>query len=242
MFNQEELKRYSRHFQLDEIGKSGQEKIKNAKILVIGAGGLGCPALTYLTSMGIGTIGIVDFDKVSHSNLQRQFLYNAEDVGKLKVDVAIEKLKIQNEHVNFLVFPIQLSKENCISIIKDFDYVLDATDSISARYLINDACLSLNKCFVYGAIHKFQGQVSVFNYLGTGPTFRCLFPENESQTNFASCIEAGVVGVVPGVIGVIQATEILKLVTGIGEVLSGKLLIFNSLDYSNRFITFKRIV
>jgi adenylyltransferase/sulfurtransferase len=242
MFNQEEILRYSRHFQLDEIGRGGQEKIKNAKVLVLGAGGLGCPALTYLVSMGIGTIGIMDFDHVSRSNLQRQFLYCSEDVGKLKVEIAIEKLKIQNENVNFIAYPFKMTAENAISIVNDFDYVLDATDSISARYIINDACVSLNKCFVYGAIHKFQGQVSVFNYQNTGPTFRCLFPENENLTNVSSCIEAGVVGVVPGVIGVIQATEILKLVTGIGDVLSGKLLIFNSLDYSNRIITFKRIV
>jgi adenylyltransferase/sulfurtransferase len=239
MLNQDEIKRYSRHFSLDEIGIEGQKKLKKAKVLVIGAGGLGCPVLTYLTVMGIGEIGVLDFDLVSHSNLQRQFLFSFEDIGKTKVSIAIFKLKQQNPYVIFHTHEIKLEKNNAERIIQNYDFVVDATDSITARYVINDACVKLGKCFVYGSIHKFEGQVSVFNYQN-GPTYRCLFPENESFPPVLSCVEAGVVGVVPGIIGTIQTNEILKLIVGIGDVLSGKLLIINLLNYYFQIIHFEK--
>ena len=240
MFNQEEIKRYTRHFQLKEIGLKGQNKLKASKVLVVGAGGLGCPALTYLTAMGIGEIGVLDFDVISHSNLQRQFLFSYEDIGKSKVEVAILKLKVQNPNVIFHEHNTKLTLENANIIFSSYDYILDATDSIPTRYLINDTCVNLGKTFVYGAIHKFEGQVSVFNYKNTGPTYRCIFPENDRNNQVESCLEAGVVGIVPGVIGTIQATEILKIITGIGEVLNGKLFLMNFLDYSTQIIHFTR--
>lgn len=241
MLNQDENKRYLRHFQLDEIGLDGQLKLKEAKVLVVGAGGLGCPALTYLTAMGVGEIGVLDFDKVSHSNLQRQFLYTSEDIGKNKVEIAIKKLQQQNPNVNFHAYSLRLDENNAENIFSKYDYIIDATDSILARYIINDCCVKLGKAFVYGSIHKFEGQVSVFNYQN-GPTYRCLFPENIEKQEVLSCIEAGVVGVVPGIIGTIQASEILKLITGIGEVLNGRLLIMNLLNYSINLIEFSKKV
>jgi sulfur-carrier protein adenylyltransferase/sulfurtransferase len=239
MLNQDENKRYLRHFQLDEIGLEGQLKLKKAKVLVVGAGGLGCPALTYLAAMGVGEIGVLDFDKVAHSNLQRQFLYSIEDIGKNKVDIAVKKLQLQNPNVNFHAYPLQLDENNADNIFSKYDFILDATDSISTRYIINGSCVKLGKTFVYGSIHKFEGQVSVFNYK-SGPTYRCLFPENIEKQEVLNCIEAGVVGVIPGIVGTIQATEILKLITGIGEVLSGKLLVINLLSYSTHLIEFSK--
>ncbi len=244
MLSKEELKRYDRHILLSEIGISGQEKLKNAKVLVIGAGGLGCPILQYLTSAGIGTIGIVDFDVVDISNLQRQILYTVDDIGKLKVDCAINKLSRQNPFVNFSAYNTQLSNQNALEIIKKYDIVIDGTDNFPTRYLVNDACVILNKPLVYGSINKFEGQVSVFNYSDfknkKRPTYRCLFPEPPSAADVPNCSEAGVLGVLPGIVGSFQANEAIKIITGIGNVLLGKLLMINALSMQFYTIAFER--
>ena len=220
--------RYARQIALNEVGESGQQKLLNAKVLVIGAGGLGCPALQYLAAAGVGTIGIVDGDTVDESNLQRQILYTTSDLGSLKVEVAKERLNALNPAVSITIYPENLHAENAMEIIQDYDLVMDGTDNLAARYLVNDACVKLNKPFVYGAIHKFEGQVSVFNFNG-GPTYRCLFPENPQQNQIPNCEELGVLGVLPGVIGTLQATEINKLILVVVEPLSGKLKINNIL-------------
>lgn len=235
MLNSEEISRYQRHIQLSEIGIEGQEKLKKSSVLVIGAGGLGCPVLQYLTAMGVGTIGIIDFDKVSVSNLQRQILYNANDIGKNKVDVAAKVLSIQNPNVNFVTYSSQLTNKNALDIIAHYDVVVDGTDNFSTRYLINDACVILNKPLVFGAIHKFEGQVSVFNYNKINSNiasvnYRDLFPIPPSSEESPNCSEVGVIGVLPGIVGTIQATEVLKIITGIGSVLSGELLLFNTFE------------
>lgn len=243
MLNKEEISRYSRHLLLPEIGIAGQEKLKNAKVLVIGAGGLGCPVLLYLTAAGVGEIGIVDFDKVEESNLQRQVLYTVEDIGKPKAEVAAVKLAKQNPFVKFAVYPHQLNNKNALEIIKDFDIIVDGTDNFSTRYLVNDACVILDKPLIYGSIYRFEGQVSVFNYHNKngikGPTYRCLFPVPPGPESSPNCSEIGVLGVLPGIIGTLQANETIKLITSIGETLSGKLLIINALtmDFSTIEIT-----
>ena len=235
MLSSEEKKRYARHLILPEIGLDGQRKLKQAKVLVIGAGGLGCPALQYLTAAGIGTIGIVDFDKVDESNLQRQILYNTEDVGKYKAEVAKEKLAKQNPYINLISYISLLTISNAIEIISQYDIVVDGSDNFATRYLINDACVILNKILVFGSIYKFDGQISVFNYKN-GSTYRCLYPEPPIDGEIANCAEVGVIGVLPGIVGALQANEVIKIITEIGEVLSGKLLAFDAL--SMQFNTF----
>lgn len=234
MLNKEEIARYSRHLLLPEIGIAGQEKLKNAKMLVIGAGGLGCPALQYLAATGIGKIGIVDFDKVEGSNLQRQVLYSAEDIGKLKAEVAVSKLYEQNPFVKFNSYAIRLDNENALNIISGYDVIIDGTDNFATRYLVNDACVLMNKPLIYGAIHKFEGQVSVLNYTDKsgkqGPTYRCLFPTPPKPGTTPNCSEVGVLGILPGIIGTLQATEAIKIICGIGEPLSGRLLLFDALS------------
>ncbi|MCF8463313.1 MAG: HesA/MoeB/ThiF family protein [Flavobacteriales bacterium] len=231
--------RYARHIALDEVGESGQQKLLNAKVLVIGAGGLGCPALQYLAAAGVGSIGIVDGDTVNESNLQRQILYSNSDIGRLKVEAAKERLNALNPAISITIYPENLTAQNALAIIQDYDFVMDGTDNFAARYLVNDACVKLNKPFVYGAIHKFEGQLSVFNF-NDGPTYRCLFPENPQQNQIPNCEEVGVLGVLPGVIGTLQATEIIKLILGIGEPLSGKLKLINLLTNSEQNISFSR--
>ena len=231
--------RYARHIALDEVGESGQQKLLNAKVLVIGAGGLGCPALQYLAAAGVGSIGIGDGDTVDESNLQRQILYTNSDVGRLKVEAAKERLNALNPNVSIAIYPENLKAENALAIIQDYDFVIDGTDNFAARYRVNDACVKLNKPFVYGAIHKFEGQVSVFNF-NDGPTYRCLFPENPQQSQIPNCEEVGVIGVLPGVIGTLQATEVIKLILGIGEPLSSKLKLINLLTNSEQIISFSR--
>ncbi len=226
--NEQELKRYARHIILPKIGLAGQQKLKQAKVLVIGAGGLGCPVLQYLTAAGIGTIGIIDFDKVDESNLQRQVLYNTEDVGKYKAEVAKEKLSKQNPYIQLTAINYQLSSKNALDIISQYDIVVDGSDNFATRYLVNDACVILNKILVFGSIYKFDGQVSVFNYQN-GPTYRCLYPEPPIDGEIANCAEVGVIGVLPGIIGTFQANEAIKIIIGIGETLSGKLLAFDAL-------------
>ena len=224
----EEKKRYARHLILPEIGESGQEKLKQAKVLVVGAGGLGCPVLQYLVAAGVGKIGIIDFDKVEISNLQRQILFSTEDIGKYKAEVAREKLAKQNPHINLISHILYLTPQNAIEIISDYDIVVDGSDNFATRYLVNDVCVILNKPLVFGSVFKFEGQFSVFNYR-EGPTYRCLYPEPPNEGEVPNCAEIGVMGVLPGIIGLMQANEVIKIIVGIGEVLSGKLLSFDAL-------------
>lgn len=242
--SKEEIARYSRHLLLNEIGVSGQEKLKQAKVLVIGAGGLGCPALLYLAGAGVGTIGIVDFDKVDESNLQRQILYGVSSVGKLKAEEAKRHLSKQNPYINIISHPVRLTNETALNLFPDYDIIIDGTDNFATRYLVNDACVLLDKPLVYGSIYKFEGQVSVFNYSDAenikGPSYRCLFPTPPSPESSPNCSEIGVLGVLPGIIGTLQANETIKLITGIGKILSGKLLLFDALNMQFTSLSVKR--
>jgi adenylyltransferase/sulfurtransferase len=232
-----EENRYNRHLILDQIGREGQLKLKNAKILVVGAGGLGCPALQYLTAAGVGTLGIVDFDEVDLSNLHRQILFNHQDVGRNKASCAAEKLHLLNPEIELIPYPVKLEASNAKEIIANYDIVLDGSDNFATRYLVNDCCTALNKPMVYGAIYKFEGQVSVFNY-NNGPTYRCLFPENDATA--PNCSEVGVLGVLPGVIGLYQATEAIKIILDIGQVLSGRLLQMNLLTHETTQLSIQK--
>jgi sulfur-carrier protein adenylyltransferase/sulfurtransferase len=237
MLSEKEKQRYSRHILLDKVGLSGQEKLKSARVLVIGAGGLSCPALQYLTAAGVGNIGIIDFDTVDESNLQRQILFNPDDIGKNKAIIASQKLSKQNSHVKFDVYSEKLTNKNALELFSKYDIIVDGTDNFATRYLINDACILVNKPFVYGGIYKFEGQVSVFNF-EDGASYRCLFP---TPPDFApNCSEIGVLGILPGIIGTIQATEVLKMILKIGDILSGKLLIYNALESSSIKINIKK--
>ncbi len=230
--------RYTRQTTLKGFGPEGQKKLTDAKVLVIGAGGLGVPVLTYLNAMGVGTIGIVDNDVVSITNLHRQVLYGQSDVGQFKVISALAKLKAQNSDNELIVYNTYLTTKNALEIIADYDVVVDASDNFPTRYLVNDACVVLKKPFVYGALHGYEGQISVFNYKG-GPSYRCLFPTMPMENEVPNCNEHGVLGIIPGIIGNLQALETIKVITGIGEVLSGKLLIFDGLSQSYQKIKFK---
>jgi len=233
------MKRYSRHIALSEVGLLGQLKISESKVLVIGAGGLGAPLLLYLTAAGIGTIGIVDFDTVSLSNLQRQVLFREQDLNLNKADIAKARLRARNSEINITSYPVALSTSNALEILKTYDIVVDCTDNFRTRYLINDACVKLNKPFVFAAIYKFEGQLSVFNYAG-GPTYRCLFPSPPKAGEVPNCEEAGVLGVLPGILGAYQANEVLKIILNIGEVLSGKLVSINLLTNQQKSFQFKK--
>lgn len=239
MLSSAELNRYNRHIILPEIGMAGQEKLKQARVLVIGAGGLGCPVLQYLVAAGVGTIGIADFDVVSESNLHRQILFSAADVGKPKAEVAAQKLAAQNPFVQFRLHTDGITAQNAIELVQDYDIVVDGSDNFPTRYLVNDACAIEQKPLVFGAIFKFEGQASVFHYKN-GPSYRCLFPEPPSRNEVPNCSEVGVMGVLPGLIGTIQATEVIKIICEAGEVLSGKLLLLNSLNMETSSIKFKR--
>jgi len=235
---------YSRHIVLPEIGIKGQEALKNSKVLVIGAGGLGCPLLLYLTSCGIGKIGIIDFDKISISNLHRQVLYNFEDIGKHKSQVAQKKLSVQNPYIKIEAYNFQLTNKNALELFSSYDIIIDGTDNFSTRYLVNDASEISGKPLVSGSIFKFEGQVSVFNYRNQdgllGPSYRCLFPMPPSSEESPSCSEVGVLGVLPGIIGTLMANEVIKIAAGLGQILSGKMLLFNSLKMNFNFIEFER--
>ena len=233
------MKRYSRHITLSEVGLIGQLKIAESKVLVIGAGGLGAPLLLYLNAAGVGTIGIVDFDTVSLSNLQRQVLFREQDLDLNKADIAKELLSARNSELNIKSYPVALTTSNALEIIKPYDIVVDCTDNFRTRYLINDACIKLNKPFVFAAIYKFEGQLSVFNYAG-GPTYRCLFPTPPKAGEVPNCEEAGVMGVLPGILGTYQANEVLKMILNLGEVLSGKLVSINLLTNQQNSFQFKR--
>lgn len=236
VFSKSELVRYSRQLMLPEMGLKGQEKFKNAKVLVIGAGGLGCPVLQYLSAAGLGTIGIADFDVIELHNLHRQILYTADDIGKSKVSMAIEKLSLQNPHVTFHAHPVMLNEENARSIIQCYDLVMDGSDNFATRYLVNDTCVELNKPLIYGSIFKFEGQAAVFNYKGS-KQLRDLYPEAPHPEDVPNCSEVGVIGVVPGLIGTLMCTMALEIIQE-RFMNSNTLHIFNFKDYSLQKLEF----
>ena len=229
----DEIMRYSRHLILPEVNLEGQKRLKAAKVLCIGAGGLGSPLMLYLAAAGVGTIGIVDFDTVDVTNLQRQIIHGTKDVGRLKMESARETLRDINPHVEVIGFEEQFSSENAMRIVKDFDLVIDGTDNFPTRYLTNDVCVLLNKPNVYGSIFRFEGQASIF-WAEKGPCYRCLYPEPPPPGLVPSCAEGGVLGVLPGIIGCIQANEAIKLILGIGNPLIGRLMLFNALKMQFR--------
>jgi len=233
------MQRYNRHIILSEIGKEGQIKINNARVLVIGAGGLGCPVLQYLAGAGVGTLGIVDADTVDESNLQRQVLFGVKSIGNNKAKEAEKRLQDLNPTIEFNVYPLYLSPKNALQIFDSYDIIVDGTDNFTTRYMVNDACVILGKPLISASIFKFEGQLSVFN-VGNGPSYRCLFPNPPEPGSMPSCSDVGVLGVLPGILGSLQANEVLKLILGIGDVLSGKLLLFNALNLSTNIIQFGR--
>ena len=234
-----EIERYSRHLVIPEVGIEGQQKLKSSRVLMIGAGGLGSPVGMYLAAAGVGKLGIVDFDKVSYSNLQRQIIYSSEDVGKPKAELAKERLSSINPNVEIEVYNTKLTKDNALEIIKDYDIVADGSDNFATRYLVNDSCVLFGKPFVYASILRFEGQVSFFNSK-TGPCYRCLFPEPPAKGEIPSCEEGGVLGVLPGIIGSIQANEVIKFIIGKGELLNGQLLMLDALKTKFREIKFEK--
>lgn len=240
VFTSNEFHRYSRQILLPGFGREGQEKLKTSKVLVIGAGGLGSPILLYLAAAGVGTLGILDFDVVDESNLQRQVLFTTPDVGKIKAELAAQKIKALNPTITTQVYNIYLTASNALEIFSGYDLVVDGSDNLPTRYLVNDACVMLNKPLIYGAIFQFEGQVSVFNELMKdgvrGPNYRDLFPYPPPPEMVPSCSEGGVIGVLPGIIGTMMANEAIKVITGMGTTLSGRLLMFDALDFTMRFL------
>jgi adenylyltransferase/sulfurtransferase len=237
MLTPDELIHYQRHVSLPEIGVEGQEKLKQGSVLVVGAGGLGCPALHYLAAAGVGRIGVVDFDVVEASNLQRQTLFGYGDIGRPKAEAAAERLKDLNPHVEIVPKVERFSVENALELLEGHDVVVDGSDNFPTRYLVNDACVMAGKPLAFGSIFKFEGQVSVFN-LGDGPTYRCLFPQCPNPKDVPNCAEIGVFGALPGIVGSMQAVEVIKILTGVGEPLSGKLLVFDALSMRAQQISF----
>jgi len=240
----QELARYSRHIAIPEFNLAAQKKLKAAKVLVVGAGGLGSPMLLYLTAAGVGQIGIVDFDVVEDSNLQRQVLFTVDDIGKSKAETAKSRLQKLNPFVKFTVYNNAFTKENALEIIKDYDVVADGSDNFPTRYLVNDACVLAGKINVYASIFRFEGQVSVFNFLnedGTrGANYRDLFPEPPPPGMVPSCAEGGVLGVLPGIIGSMQASEVIKVITGVGEPLAGRLFLFDAASFTTRVLKVRK--
>lgn len=243
-FTAEERQLYARHFVLPEFGEDGQKRLKAAKVLVVGAGGLGSPVLLYLAAAGVGHIGIVDDDRVSISNLHRQVLYTHEDVGKLKVAVAKRRLQALNPHIEIATFAERLTVENALSIIEQYDIIADGSDNFATRYLVNDACVLAGKVNVYASIFRFEGQVAVFNLLrkdgSRGAHYRDLFPEPPAPESVPSCAEGGVLGVLPGIIGSMQANEVIKIAAGVGEPLDGRLLLFDAAQFTTRVLQIAR--
>jgi sulfur-carrier protein adenylyltransferase/sulfurtransferase len=237
--SRDEILRYSRHLLIPEVGLEGQRKLKNSSVLIIGTGGLGSPVSLYLAAAGIGRIGLVDYDVVDSSNLQRQVIHGTSTVGKLKVESAKAKLLDLNPDIQIDIFNEPYTSENALRIAKDYDIILDGTDNFPTRYLTNDVAVFLGKPNVYASIYRFDGQVSVF-YAKEGPCYRCLFPEPPPPGLVPSCAEGGVLGVLPGTIGTLQATEALKVLLGIGEPLIGKLLLYNALDMTFDFVKLKK--
>lgn len=236
---QEQYQRYGRHIILPEIGEEGQKKLLSSKVLLIGAGGLGAPLSLYLAAAGVGTIGIVDFDKIELSNLQRQIIHKTQDVGKSKVDSAEQGIRAINPDVQVHKYKTHINSENAFEIIKDYDIVIDGTDNFPTRYLVNDACVLLKKVNIYGSIFRFDGQATVFKPF-EGPCYRCLYPEPPPPGMVPSCAEGGVLGILPGIIGLIQATEAIKIITGQGESLIGRLLTFDALKMKFRELKLRR--
>ena len=239
MLTHEEIKRDSRHLIMPEVGIQGQMRIKQASVLCVGTGGLGSPLALYLAAAGVGRIGLVDFDVVDFTNLQRQVLYTTDDVGKPKLQQAKARLQAINPHIAIETHDARLSSENAMAILKDYDVVADGTDNFPTRYLVNDACVLLGKPNVYGSIFRFEGQASVFDAT-RGPCYRCLYPEPPPPGLIPSCAEGGVLGILPGIIGVIQATETVKLILGAGEPLIGRLLLFNALTMKFRELKLRK--
>src|SRR5438270_7385400 len=237
--NNNEILRYSRHLIMPEVGMEGQLKLKAAKVLCIGAGGLGSPLALYLGAAGVGTLGIVDFDVVDYTNLQRQIIHSTADVGRPKLDSAAEKLKAMNPFLNIKKINTRLSSDNAIELFKEFDIIADGTDNFPTRYLVNDACVLTGKPNVYGSIFRFEGQASVFA-MEEGPCYRCLYPEPPPPGLVPSCAEGGVLGILPGLVGVIQATEAIKLILGVGESLVGRLLLIDALTMRFRTVKLRK--
>ncbi len=244
ILNKEELLRYSRHIIIPEFGLEGQQKLKTSSVLVVGTGGLGSPLLLYLVAAGVGKIGIIDFDILDDTNLQRQVIFNRDDVGKLKAEVAKEKLEKLNHHIELVAYTEELTSDNALEIIKDYDVVADGTDNFATRYLVNDACVLLGKTNVYASIFRFEGQVSVFNHRYSdgeyGPNYRDLFPEPPPPGFVPSCAEGGVLGVLPGIIGSIQASEVIKVLTGLGDPLAGRLFLFDAQRFETRTLKVRK--
>jgi molybdopterin/thiamine biosynthesis adenylyltransferase/rhodanese-related sulfurtransferase/molybdopterin converting factor small subunit len=243
-FSKEELARYNRHIIIPGFGIEAQQKLKAAKVLVIGSGGLGSPVLLYLAAAGVGTIGIVDFDVVDDSNLQRQVLFGVDEIGQPKVEAAKKRLQALNPHIDIRIYNTQLTSANALDIVKDYDVVADGTDNFPTRYLANDASVILGKPNVYASIFQFEGQVSVFNYTNasgeTGPNYRDLYPTPPPPGLVPNCAEGGVLGVLPGIIGSLQALEVIKVITGVGEPLSGRFYIFDASGFESRTFTIKK--
>jgi len=237
--NNEEILRYSRHLIMPEVGMEGQQKLKAARVLCIGAGGLGSPLALYLAAAGVGTLGIVDFDVVDFTNLQRQIIHSTADVGRKKLDSAADKLKAINPFINLKTFETRLSSENALDLFRDFDIVADGTDNFPTRYLVNDACVLTGKPNVYGSIFRFEGQASVFA-TEQGPCYRCLYPEPPPPGLVPSCAEGGVLGILPGLVGVMQATEVIKLILGAGDPLIGRLLLIDALGMKFRELKLRK--
>ena len=237
--SQDERLRYSRHLIIPEVGMEGQLKLKQAKVLLVGAGGLGSPLALYLAAAGVGRLGLVDFDVVDASNLQRQVIHRTEDIGRKKLDSAAEAVAGLNPGATVDRYDTALSSENALEILRDYDVVVDGTDNFPTRYLVNDACVLLGKPNVYGSIFRFDGQATVFAYPG-GPCYRCLYPEPPPPGLVPSCAEGGVLGVLPGLIGLVQATETVKLILGVGEPLVGRLLLYDALAMRFRELRLRR--
>ena len=239
VLNNDEILRYSRHLIMPEVGMEGQQKLKGARVLCIGAGGLGSPLALYLGAAGVGTLGIVDFDVVDYTNLQRQIIHTTADVGRKKLDSAAEKLKAINPFLNIRTFETKLTSANALELFSQFDIIADGTDNFPTRYLVNDACVLTGKPNVYGSIFRFEGQASVFA-AADGPCYRCLYPEPPPPGLVPSCAEGGVLGILPGLVGVIQATEVIKLIIGKGEPLIGRLLLIDALGMKFRELKLRK--
>ena len=237
--SKDEVLRYSRHLIMPEVGMQGQLKLKQAKVLLVGTGGLGAPLGLYLAAAGVGRIGLVDFDTVDYTNLQRQVLFGTSDVGRPKIEAAAGHLRNLNPEIQVDQFETRLTSENALDILRDYDIVVDGTDNFPTRYLVNDACVLLGKPNVYGSIFRFEGQITVFGYPG-GPCYRCLYPEPPPPGLVPSCAEGGVLGVLPGIVGTIQAAETLKLIIGVGEALIGRLLLFDALSMTFRALKLRK--
>ncbi len=237
-FSREELERYSRHLIIPEFNIQGQRKLKAARVLVVGTGGLGAPLLQYLAAAGVGTLGLLDYDRVEDHNLQRQVLFSTADVGRPKVEAAAERIRGLNPYIKLQVHDVQLSRHNALEILANYDVIADGTDNFPTRYLVNDACVLLGKVNVYASIFRFEGQLSVFNYLhadgSRGPNYRDLFPSPPPPGLVPSCAEGGVIGVLPGILGSLQANEVIKVISGVGEVMSGRLLLLDAASMETR--------